>query len=474
MGKGGARSLLGRSAMDFDMTVPPPGGPRLSSGLRRRQAQQLFKTDMCKFFMQGRCDGGDKCCYAHDPSELRVKPNLEKTSMCRNMLKAGICNDKRCRFAHGEDELRNTNGFFKMKMCGFVNSGRCKRGSACRFAHSKAEIRPVKQDLVKLGMEPSAPPEAVAPMEMSCNENAPPLALCISARPQDPVQWQKPTPSPRDAENTFGVQVPPPEQIPFRETTSQMTYDPSHMKGLAPFDDDGFLDSPWHSDSDTGPTELPSSEHASAGSSSEAPFPLMDFGKPLPPRKQRRRRPHPDNRTSAPFQFGPQARLSREAARFNAGPPYRERHGSWADQSQVSADAEFSPLTQQYAQADSAQPHPDCFQGQVIPVYAPIVPVAQVPWAGAGEEMPHGFDAEMMQVAQVPWTGSSEETPHGFNGNMMQYVVLMPHHLPSAHQHTPEDVANGNLITYQYQESTESHAATMPAPSVGWGQSWCG
>merc|ERR1719453_2848741 len=95
--------------------------------------------------MQGHCDSGGICPYAHDQSELRSKPDLEKTSMCINVLKFGMCTDGLCRFAHKEEELRATHGFFKMKMCNFVASGRCKQGSACRFAHSKDELRNPKQ-----------------------------------------------------------------------------------------------------------------------------------------------------------------------------------------------------------------------------------------------------------------------------------------------------------------------------------------
>lgn len=110
--------------------------------LRRRHAAQLFKTEICKFFLEGRCESGDACSYAHEKNEVRTKPDLTRTSMCRKLLTDGACNDKRCRFAHSEQELRATNGFFKMKMCFFAQSGKCKHGSRCRFAHTMDELRP--------------------------------------------------------------------------------------------------------------------------------------------------------------------------------------------------------------------------------------------------------------------------------------------------------------------------------------------
>lgn len=112
--------------------------------LRRRHALQLFKTDMCKFFFQGRCENGDTCSYAHTDDEMRSKPDLTRTSMCKAMAKNGECKNPYCRFAHTEAELRATHGFFKMKMCGFAQSGRCKHGNSCRFAHTLEELRPAK------------------------------------------------------------------------------------------------------------------------------------------------------------------------------------------------------------------------------------------------------------------------------------------------------------------------------------------
>eukprot|EP00930_Biecheleria_cincta_P066446 TRINITY_DN5257_c0_g1_i2.p1 TRINITY_DN5257_c0_g1~~TRINITY_DN5257_c0_g1_i2.p1 ORF type:complete len:925 (-),score=197.09 TRINITY_DN5257_c0_g1_i2:447-3221(-) len=114
------------------------------TGIRRRHALQLFKTDMCKFYQAGRCDKGESCSYAHLSDEVRSKPDLTRTSMCRKFAKEGVCTNASCRFAHTESDLRATHGFFKMKMCVFAQSGRCKHGRNCRFAHSADELRPAK------------------------------------------------------------------------------------------------------------------------------------------------------------------------------------------------------------------------------------------------------------------------------------------------------------------------------------------
>lgn len=141
-------------------------GGRSNACLRKRHALQLFKTEMCKFFLQSRCENGEKCSYAHNANEVRQKPDLSRTSICRFMNEAGVCTNANCRFAHCEAELRATHGFFKMKMCGFAQSGRCKHGSNCRFAHSPEELRPAKPP------PPGAVDDALIPRHQEgCNMN---------------------------------------------------------------------------------------------------------------------------------------------------------------------------------------------------------------------------------------------------------------------------------------------------------------
>ena len=110
--------------------------------MRQKHVQQLQKTQMCKFFeIHNRCARGSNCSFAHDPSEIREKPNLNCTSMCKVFLTNGFCPNANCGFAHDEKELRATKGFFKSKMCKFAGSGRCKHGAACRFAHAPEELK---------------------------------------------------------------------------------------------------------------------------------------------------------------------------------------------------------------------------------------------------------------------------------------------------------------------------------------------
>merc|ERR1719375_2195263 len=65
----------------------------------------MTKTQMCKFFEEGKCTRGRDCTFAHDESELKKAPDFTKTRMCEK-FKMGECNDSNCSFAHNADELR--------------------------------------------------------------------------------------------------------------------------------------------------------------------------------------------------------------------------------------------------------------------------------------------------------------------------------------------------------------------------------
>eukprot|EP00929_Paragymnodinium_shiwhaense_P059385 TRINITY_DN29745_c0_g1_i1.p1 TRINITY_DN29745_c0_g1~~TRINITY_DN29745_c0_g1_i1.p1 ORF type:complete len:723 (-),score=185.53 TRINITY_DN29745_c0_g1_i1:328-2496(-) len=141
----GARSTAALPSPAAKASVKKGGkDPAVPPSLKRRHALQLFKTEMCKFYLQGRCENGDTCSYAHSPNDIRRKPDLTATSMCKVVQNGGNCQNPNCRFAHDEEELRATHGFYKMKMCGFVKFGRCKNGDSCRFAHSSTELRAAK------------------------------------------------------------------------------------------------------------------------------------------------------------------------------------------------------------------------------------------------------------------------------------------------------------------------------------------
>lgn len=94
----------------------------------------LYKTRWCQLFLAGRCDYGDRCFYVHADHEMRVAPDLRKTSLCQSYRLQGSCEKgKDCEFAHGESDLKS-----KSLMCKFV--GNCSKGAKCRWAHSLEEL----------------------------------------------------------------------------------------------------------------------------------------------------------------------------------------------------------------------------------------------------------------------------------------------------------------------------------------------
>eukprot|EP00438_Fugacium_kawagutii_P022890 Skav214837 [mRNA] locus=scaffold1772:316684:321545:+ [translate_table: standard] len=180
-----AQSVLAKSTEFLGCTRPDTGEAMSNGDVRERHAQQLQKTQMCKFFASGRCGKGTECSFAHHPSEIRQRPDLNRTSMCKAFLALGTCSNPRCAFAHDERELRATEGFFKTKLCKFVDSGRCKHGKGCRFAHNIEELtgaaRAKEKQVLSWGRAPRASPSpalAAAPLAPTLtHDSSPPSSL---------------------------------------------------------------------------------------------------------------------------------------------------------------------------------------------------------------------------------------------------------------------------------------------------------
>mmetsp|Transcript_65785 Transcript_65785/g.117256 ORF Transcript_65785/g.117256 Transcript_65785/m.117256 type:complete len:354 (-) Transcript_65785:303-1364(-) len=102
--------------------------------------KQLRKTKFCMFHLQGACQFGKDCAFAHSVTEMNGTPDLRKTQLCKAFAE-GKCEDPQCNFAHGETELRSTDMFFKKSLCIWNEKGKCRNGSQCRFAHGLTELR---------------------------------------------------------------------------------------------------------------------------------------------------------------------------------------------------------------------------------------------------------------------------------------------------------------------------------------------
>lgn len=71
------------------------------------QKVQCFKTQQCRFWLEGRCSRGNDCTFAHTDVELRDKPDLTKTKICAKW-RNGQCrkSPSECSYAHGEEDMR--------------------------------------------------------------------------------------------------------------------------------------------------------------------------------------------------------------------------------------------------------------------------------------------------------------------------------------------------------------------------------
>ncbi|SBT32675.1 zinc finger protein, putative [Plasmodium ovale wallikeri] len=97
---------------------------------------KIYKIQMCKYALINKCDRGENCTFAHDISELRIKPDMRKTKLCKSYI-LGKCTDDNCIYAHSVNELREVG---KPAICQLHREGRCIKGNQCRFAHSINDI----------------------------------------------------------------------------------------------------------------------------------------------------------------------------------------------------------------------------------------------------------------------------------------------------------------------------------------------
>eukprot|EP00929_Paragymnodinium_shiwhaense_P013839 TRINITY_DN121687_c0_g1_i1.p1 TRINITY_DN121687_c0_g1~~TRINITY_DN121687_c0_g1_i1.p1 ORF type:complete len:632 (-),score=174.80 TRINITY_DN121687_c0_g1_i1:371-2266(-) len=82
----------------------------LSEETEEVQRARFHKTELCRFFAQGRCRK-DQCRFAHGLNELRHRPNLYKTVLCHQWARSRCPrSSEECPYAHGLCELRQTEG----------------------------------------------------------------------------------------------------------------------------------------------------------------------------------------------------------------------------------------------------------------------------------------------------------------------------------------------------------------------------
>lgn len=142
----GAKSGQVPKAAKQGVPSPPPAKEAVAKDAKEQPFtrsclhKQLRKTKYCVFHLQGICQFGDSCTFAHSCNELQGVPDLRKTRLCKAATNGG-CKDPSCSFAHSEEELRSTDMFYKKTLCLWFDKGRCRNGDQCRFAHGQVDLR---------------------------------------------------------------------------------------------------------------------------------------------------------------------------------------------------------------------------------------------------------------------------------------------------------------------------------------------
>lgn len=110
--------------------------------------QKNFRTTVCSFYAQGKCDKGDLCEHFHDPELGKVNPHSPKTAPERfnaaSLYRTKPCNDEgfcvhgsRCSYWHSDhEEWTKSNPPYRFTECAeFVETGTCS-DKACELFHA--------------------------------------------------------------------------------------------------------------------------------------------------------------------------------------------------------------------------------------------------------------------------------------------------------------------------------------------------
>lgn len=162
----GHKSSLPRASM---------GGSSQSGAAASASASSNWKTEMCMYYLQGKCNKTRRTCsFAHGESDL-VRPSSAKhaasvgfkTRMCPLFVE-GICPKSRrdCPLAHGENDLRDGLAAlassaalpaaaprlqsYKTELCYYYLKGCCNyTKDECRFAHGESDLRTVESNTLE-------------------------------------------------------------------------------------------------------------------------------------------------------------------------------------------------------------------------------------------------------------------------------------------------------------------------------------
>lgn len=170
-----------RSFGDPDMVGAGAGTPSPAEETAPASDNPAYRTQICTRWMEGSCQYGDRCNFAHGEEQLRqfggtgsgvarfttvdVKSRSNdpafRTKLCTRWAQGSCQYGDRCMFAHGEEQLRafggidstqpprrtatsaeNSDPAFRTKLCTRWLQGSCQYGDRCNFAHGEEQLRP--------------------------------------------------------------------------------------------------------------------------------------------------------------------------------------------------------------------------------------------------------------------------------------------------------------------------------------------
>lgn len=169
-----------RTFGDPDMVEAAAGTPTPSDDSAPASENPAYRTQICTRWMEGSCQYGDRCNFAHGEEQLRqfggtgsgvsrfasvdVKSRSNdpayRTKLCTRWAQGACQYGDRCMFAHGEEQLRafggidsthaprrtptaaeNSDPAFRTKLCTRWLQGSCQYGDRCNFAHGEEQLR---------------------------------------------------------------------------------------------------------------------------------------------------------------------------------------------------------------------------------------------------------------------------------------------------------------------------------------------
>ena len=122
--------------------------------IKAEKTAQIKEKVLCHFFVEGRCQKGDKCTFAHN-AQLAPK----KVELCKFYLNGFCSKGDKCTFMHGEWPCKF---FHRVNFRTGVKKNECANGDACRFSHEPILNPLVKEAFEKYLAESSAEAAAAA------------------------------------------------------------------------------------------------------------------------------------------------------------------------------------------------------------------------------------------------------------------------------------------------------------------------